>query len=320
MIYPPFLKDHDNLGVVAISQGIGSKLEEYLKSITNLSKHFKIIEAPSVRINNIRANSAEIRAKELEHMFKDPNIKAIICARGGYYAMEILPYIDWKVITANPKLFIGYSNPSTLMHYLTCKLDIATIYGFNASSFDEMHQFTDTALNYMKNNIHPQHSYEYYKSGYNSFTYDKPVKWQYFPSSIHIKGRCIGGCIDDLKNIIGTPYDATNEFITRYKDEGIIWYFDNYSLSTAELYLALLQFKYAGYFNHCNGIIVGRTCFPKEIANETYFTNLKLLLPNIPIIYDADIGHTSPRLTIINGAIINIDVENDIKTISFELR
>lgn len=319
MIYPPFLKTNDNLGIVAISQGTGSKLNEYLISINNLAKHFNIIEAPSVRTNNIRANSAKQRAKELENMFKDPNIKAIICARGGYYAMEILPYINFEIIKAHPKLFIGYSNPTTIMHYITCKLDLATIYGFNASSFDEIHQFTNTAIDYITNNIYPQHNYEYHKAGYNSSTYDTPVKWQYFPSSIHIKGRCIGGCIDDLKNIIGTPYDATNDFINRYKNEGIIWYFDNYALSSAELYLSLLQFKYAGYFNFCKGIIIGRTCFPKLIENETYFDNLKQLFPNIPVIYDADIGHTSPRLTIINGAIMNIDVENDTQTISFEL-
>lgn len=319
MIYPPFLKPLDNLGIVAISQGTGSKLDEYLQSINNLSKFFNIIEAPSVQTLNIRANTAQIRAKELEDMFKDPNINAIICARGGYYAMEILPCINWDVIKTNPKLFIGYSNPTTLMHYLTCKLDIATIYGFNASSFDEKHQFTETAIDYFQKNIYPQQSYKYYKANYNSLTYDTPVNWQYTPVSIHIKGRCIGGCIDDLKNIIATPYDATIDFINRYKDDGIIWYFDNYSLSTSELYLTLFQFKYAGYFNYCKGIIIGRTCFPTIIDNETYFDNLKQLFPHIPVIYNADIGHTSPRLTIINGAIINIDVEKNIQTISFEL-
>ena len=46
-----------------------------------------------------------------------------------------------------------------------------------------------------------------------------------------VTGRLIGGCIDVLKDIIGTKYDGTLDFIEKYKDDGIIWYFDNFALS-----------------------------------------------------------------------------------------
>jgi len=70
--------------------------------------------------------------------------------------------------------------------------------------------------------------------------------------------------------------------------------------------------KHAGYFNNCNGIIFGRPLFIRNDYDITFNETVKEVLGdlNIPIICDADIGHVSPQLAIVNGAILKITSEN----------
>ncbi len=121
----------------------------------------------------------------------------------------------------------------------------------------------------------------------------------------------IGGCIDCLKDLIGTPYDFTKDFIKRYQEDGIIWYFDVFSKSAEEFYLTLFQMKEAGWFKHIKGMIVGRVCFPQCFYEDfSYQEALKRIFPELPIIFNADIGHVPPKMTIINGSKAHITCNN----------
>lgn len=66
-------------------------------------------------------------------MFKNKDINMIICALGGKFLIEILPYIDFDIINNNLKLIAGFSDPTGLLYPITTKYDIATIYGHNFS-------------------------------------------------------------------------------------------------------------------------------------------------------------------------------------------
>ena len=99
------------------------------------------------------------------------------------------------------------------------------------------------------------------------------------------------------------------EFFEKYKDDGIIWYFDIYSMSSEEVYCALFQMKQAGWFENIKGVIVGRVLYKEEFC-VTYQEALKRMFKDIPIIFNADIGHVSPKMTMINGAIIKVKAKN----------
>ena len=109
--------------------------------------------------------------------------------------------------------------------------------------------------------------------------YDMPTVCKSDTASLHVAGRCIGGCIDVLKDLIGTCYDRTADFIRRYEGDGFIWYFDNFALSSAVLYRTLLQFRYAGWFSpeHTRAVLIGRTCFETEESEMTYSDAMILL-------------------------------------------
>lgn len=139
--------------------------------------------------------------------------------------------------------------------------------------------------------------------------FDEPTVCESDTDELHVTGRCIGGCIDVLKDLIGTPYDQTKEFIRRYESDGFIWYFDNFALSSAVLYRTLLQLRYAGWLSPENtrAVLVGRTCFETVDAEMSYDDAVRMAFPDIPVIRNLDIGHTDPHFTMVNGAMAHLD-------------
>ena len=135
------LKKKDTIGICAPSAGVGKKIPSYEKSLQQLQQHFSIIETKSVRVNNLRSNTAEIRAKELHEVFENKDVQLVLCASGGDFLFEILPYVDFDKLTKNPKWLMGYSDPTSLLYTLTTKYDIATLYGCNGGSYDIHHPY-----------------------------------------------------------------------------------------------------------------------------------------------------------------------------------
>ncbi len=311
MIYPEFLKDKDLIGITAPSSGVGHKLNNYIKSINNLKKYFNIVETKSVRNNNEISNTSQNRGKEFNELLKNKNVKCILNACGGDFCISSLEYIDFDLIKENPKWIEGYSDPTSILFYITTKYDIATIYGNNSTSFDQtvLHKSLLYNINLLKGKILPQHKYDFYeieKKDDNSYNLTEPVIIKNLNGDVCVEGRIIGGCLDVIDNIIGTKYDYTKEFINRYRKEGIIWFFDIFSLSKETLYNILYKFKYAGYFEYTKCILIGRILFKNGYTNKTYEDVIKDVIPDIKIVYDLDIGHVAPKMTIINGSYVKI--------------
>lgn len=325
MKYPDFLQKGNTIGITALSAGVGHKIESFDLSINNLKKNgFEIIETKNVRNDSEISSSDEQRASQLDELMLNKDVKMVICAAGGDFLIEALPKINLKNIENNPKWFMGYSDPSTLLHLITTKLDIATIYGVNAGSFaqEELHKSLKNNVEIIKGNIVEQESFDLYEKeqieGQYKYNLTEKVYWENINGDFNEEGRIIGGCIDCLRFLLGTPYDYTKQFINKYKEDGIIWYLDVFSMSSEELYCTLFQMKQAGWFENIKGVIIGRVLFPREFS-MTYQEILKRFFKDIPVIFNADIGHVSPRMTIINGAYAKIESKNGKGKINFEL-
>ena len=313
MIYPKHPQNNSTIGVVALSAGVGYQLPDFEKSLKSLEKKgLNIIETENVRSTEEAAAAPSVRAKELDELIVNKNIEAIMCATGGDFLIEILPYVNYQHIKENPKWLMGASDPTSLLYTVTTTLDIATLYGHNACSYDstKLHKSQEISLEILKGNILEQNSYSKYESDRSKredgYLLDKKVKWEELNGNVDISGRIIGGCIDCLRDLIGTRFDHTKDFIERYKEDGIIWYFDIFSLTSEDFYRTLLQMKDAGWFSYLKGIIVGRVMYPNSFTSMTYQKALKKVFPDIPLIYNADIGHVAPKMTIINGSITHI--------------
>lgn len=317
MIYPNFLKQGATIGICAPSAGVGRKIDSFDLSIETLKKQgYFIKETEHVRINNPRGGTAKQRGDELNQLFLDKDVDFVMCAAGGDFLNEMLPYISFSTLKKHPKFIMGASDPTSILYPYTTICDVATIYGCNAGSYDlrPLPKHLKNNLQIIQGNLIEQKSFSRYQSekpwevdGYLPKT---KVNYQATVQTLDVTGRCIGGCIDGLKDIIGTKFDGTKQFIQKYKEDGFIWYFDNFALSAEGLYRTLIQMKYAGWFEYTKAIIVGRTLIESSETGMTYKEALQNITENIPLIYQADIGHTSPSMTMINGAILHLTYKN----------
>ena len=336
MIYSKFLEKGDLIDVPAPSDGSYNDkyVSRHKNAIIKLENVGYKINISKNLFNSIKGRSADerTRAKELNKMFED-NSNVIICAAGGEFLIEILPYVDFEKIKNNPKWVVGFSDPTGILFPITTKYDIATIYGTNFSSFgaEEYHKSIQDNLKILEGNIIKQESYDLYEdesyekvTGLEGYNLTEKVYWKTISEKEEkIKGRIIGGCIDIITELAGTKYDGVKEFNKRYKNDGIIWYFDNCELSKEELIRVLWKFNELDYFKYTKGIIFGRNGIETSYNYETMEETLKdsiLSKLNIPIIYDADISHKGPSMTIINGAIAEITCKDGKGSIKFELK
>ena len=337
MIYPDFLKEHDTIGVNAPSDGITDevKLKRLDNAIKNFnSRDFNIKETPNVRCSiKGRSSTSKERARELEELYEDKDVKAIICASGGDFLLEMLSEVDFNVIKDNPKWLQGFSDPTGLLFTITTNIDIATLYADNFGCFgmEPWHKSLDNNLEILKGNIIEQTSFPKYEKGYKDYiTGKEPYEltekayWKNLNNAevINIKGRMIGGCLDIITDLFGTRFDKTKDFLEKYKNDGIIWYFDVCELSSESIIRIFWKLKDNSYFKYTKGILFSRVFACNSYYDITYeeaiYESLKDL--NIPIIINTDIGHVSPRMTIINGAIATITSSNGKGKIKFDLK
>ena len=185
MKYPEFIQKGDIIGISAPSAGVGRKLELYQESMnTLLSLGYCIQETDSVRENNLRSNTAKIRGEELNALYKDKDVKMVMCAAGGDFLSETLPYIDFKLMKRNPKWYMGASDPTSILYIYTTMCDVATIYGCNAGSYDmrPLPKYIKNNLEIIQGNLIEQKSFSRYMKTpaflAEKIEFDTPVKWK----------------------------------------------------------------------------------------------------------------------------------------------
>lgn len=305
MIYPKYLDNNGTIGVTACSAGVLKKIEKYEKSINNVKKNgFDIVETPNVRTDGVVSSDRVTRARELESLFTNDSVDMVAIASGGDFLYDMLTEVDFSILRDNVKWLAGSSDPTSLLYILTTNYDIATVYSpCNMSGFNE-DNLHESYLNYfeiLKGNLGRQNRYPF-KEG-ESFSDELNVvnEWSNLNGDVLEEGILIGGCIEVLKDIIGTKFDKTNEFLEKYKDDGFIWYFDVFSMTSEGLYNTLLQFKNAGWFKYAKAVVIGKVCFPNTFTDMSYEDAIKNALDDVKCIFNFDIGHVKPSFTMING-------------------
>ena len=122
--------------------------------------------------------------------------------------------------------------------------------------------------------------------------------------------------MDCLVTLLGTEYDKTKEFAERYKEDGIIWFLEACDLNIMSIRRAIWQMKNAGWFSYVKGFLIGRPlCYGEEMFGIDQYRAVTDLLADyqVPILMDLDIGHLSPMMPVVSGALAEINaVENSL--------
>lgn len=326
MIIPKFLEKGDTIGVTACSCGVLKKIEKYEKSIQHfIDDGYKIIETNNVRTMGPVSSDAITRVRELRELYENKDVAMIIIASGGDYLYDILSYIDYNLIRKSVKWIVGSSDPTSLLFIITTNLDIATIYSPCNLSGMAMNNLHESLVNYMeiiKGNLVKQIKYDYYEkeelnssNDYNLDTKNEWIKINF--ENCDLSGIIIGGCIECLKDVIGTKYDKTLEFIEKYKDDRIIWYFDVFAMSYENLHNTLLQFKNAGWFKYTDLILIGKVKYPSTEDMTLYVNDIKSALNGVNVVFNYDIGHVKPSFTIINGSRTQVIINEEESSLKY---
>ncbi len=328
MITYPSLDKHAAIGVTAPSSGVPESLHPLLKlACQRLEKSGYHLSLSDHVWTQYKAKSApaSIRANELNAMLQDEQIQLIIPPWGGELLIEILEYIDYDQI--KNKWILGYSDISVLLLAITLKTGMATAHGTNLSDLrgefsDETTAMWQEVLSTPAGGECVQYSSAYYQKEWQHeepspcvFHLTVPTMWKTISDQqkTNVQGRLLGGCIDVIRHLVGTSYGDVQQFQRTYlHNEPILWYMENCELSTTDLRRSFVQMKLAGWFEHCSGLLIGRSSANQTVDDYTV-EDLYRELANelkLPIIYDVDCGHIPPQVTFINGAFAEVIVEN----------
>lgn len=360
MIYPRNLEKGSKVGLTATSAGFTAevdliRLDSGIRHFTELG--YPVKETADVRRDyKGRSSDGQTRASELMQLFTDPEVRVIFAASGGDFLVEMLSYLDFQVLTANPKWMQGYSDTTGITFTITTNLDIATVYSSNFSSFGmkTWHRSLIDNIKILEGEDIRQDSFGQYQDGHKDrvtgleeYVLEKNVEWKIIlgdelqgknvnrkdypekdypekgnPGEVFMSGRALGGCLDVLLNLCGTRFDKTKEFIHKYKNDGILWYLESFDLSSEALTRGLWQLKESGWFENASGFLFGRPAMFRSYTDTTYEEAVLSVLKDfkLPIIIDADIGHKPPQLTMMNGAFTKVRCKDGKGNIEIERR
>ena len=286
------LKKGDTIGIIAPA-GFSSevKVENAKKNIENMG--FKVVlgKCTSKKWYSFAGTDDE-RAQEVNDFFADDTIDAIVCMRGGYGCNRILEKLDLELIKIHPKIFVGYSDITTLHIYLNEKAGLITFHGPMAvSNFIDEYNIDTCAdfLNMVTGNFigeikNIDQKFEFIKKG-------------------SAKGKIVGGNLATLVATLGTEYDLD------YTDK--ILFLEEIGENTYKIDRLLNQLKKHGVFKKIFGIILGdfkncKKCSEEDmdllIVFKDYFMDFQG-----PVVSNVQSGHCEPMITIPLGAMCEID-------------
>ena len=288
----------------------------------------------------------EKRAEDLLDAFRDPEVDMILCAVGGEDTYRLLPYLfedDRLKNAVSDKIFLGFSD-TTINHFMLHKAGLKTFYG--QSFLSDICELSDEMLPYTKKcfeelitsgtikEITPS---EVWYEERKSFSPDQvgvpPVShpdkgFELLQGPPRFKGKILGGCIDSMYDMFnGGRYGDMPVLCKKYslfpdaEDwQGRILLLESSEEKPApEVYRRSLEYlKEAGVFDRISGILAGKP------MDETYAEEYKKLLvevidrPELPIVFNINIGHALPRCIIPFGVQATVDADKQVITFENE--
>ena len=286
---PSKLHKGDTIGIVSPARWLDKDiLQKTIKILENAGYPVKVGSAAYLRENQY-AGSTKNRVKELEAMFLDDEIKAIICSRGGYGAIRVADMLDYDIIKNNPKIFMGYSDITTLLISIYKMTGLTTFHGPMLLSFSKSPPGKETVdpftWNYMVDVLSGHSPIEI------KFPEDLP------PSVLRngvAEGELLGGNLTLLINMIGTPWD--------FDTAGKILFVEDLDEKLYGLDRMPLHLKRAGKLEHIAGLIVGEMVNIKDDEIPFGKTVDEIVLDvcdgmNFPIVSNFPCGHGLHQMT-----------------------
>jgi|SRR5579864_1787356 len=300
---PPALRRGDTVGIVApASYFKRDDFEAGCKALREMGYN-PVYDGSIFERDLYFAGSAERRARELQDMFLRDDVKAILCARGGYGANYLLQTLDLKAIAANPKIFMGYSDLTSLLTYIFDSIGLVAFHGpmvakdfYRPDGIDvsSWQAAVDGRENWVLN-----------------FAADSGVKPLAQGSA---EGLLYGGCLSMLAESLGTPYEI--------QTEDTILFIEDLAAKPYQVDRMLMHLKLAGKLAGVSGIVFGEMLDCVSAPNQG-FTLEELVMRvigdlNVPVAYGLKSGHVSrENITLPMGVRVSLSVGSSAVSLEF---
>jgi len=275
-IKPPALQPGDTVGIVAPASNVKpAMLDAGCRALRDLG--YKPLYFDSILERDLYfAGSVERRTRELEEMFVRDEVRAIICARGGYGSNYLLKALDLKKIQSNPKIFVGYSDLTSLLTYFTDAAGLVTFHGpMVAKDFADPNGIDLDSWGRALNG-----------SSEWPLELDSDVK-PLVPGSA--EGILYGGCLSILVASLGTPYEI--------QTAGTILFIEDIAAKPYQIDRMLMQLKLAGKLTEVRGIVFGEMVDCTQNKDQSYSLQDEILRVvgdlAVPVAFGLRSGHVS---------------------------
>ncbi|MEU6199246.1 S66 peptidase family protein [Streptomyces sp. NPDC047061] len=317
--YPRPLRPGDRVGVTSPSSGVPEVLRGRLAAAVRTveERGYEVVTGRCMDgSTHISAPAAE-RAAELTGMLIDPSIRAVVPPWGGETGIDLLPLLDFEAIgRAEPTWVVGYSDMSTLITPLTLRTGVATVHGnclmetpyrppeglaswLDVVAAPQGRPFTQTPPGRYRAAGRDDWIAE---PGIRDLTLDAEGAWTRLDGNgdLDVEGRLIGGCIETLASVAGTPYLDTAGFAG---EEPLLVYVEACEDNAFTVCRNLHGMRLAGFFDRAAAVLVGRTRAPGSPTLSQHEAVLDALGPlGVPVVADVECGHVPPFLPLVNGA------------------
>ena len=313
--FPEKLQSGDKVTIVAPAQSLSTSwIDDKLKKMAKqrLEKlGLKVTFSKNSReIDEFDSSSIESRVSDLHAAFADKTTKLVLTVVGGYNSNQLLPHLDYDLIKANPKILCGYSDITALATAIHTKTGLVTYSGPSFTSFGEYKNF-DYTLDHFKKCLFQSEPFaiepskrwsdDWWSLDQKNRTFMEN-EGPYIINEGQAEGTIIGGNLSTFPLLHGT------EFMPPLKDTVLFIEDDREShFRGVDRWLHALT-QQPGFCG-VRGIVFGRferdTGMTKEILTAIISANQKLA--KLPIIANADFGHTTPMITFPIGGSVSLD-------------
>jgi muramoyltetrapeptide carboxypeptidase len=287
-VRPPRLKPGDTIGIVAPAGPFDPEKFMIGKSVLESMGFQTFFDDGIFQKHGFLAGTDIQRADQVNRLFADPTVQAIVCARGGYGSMRILSLLDFETIQTHPKIFLGFSDISALLSVLYDRCSLVTFHGPVVTTLAKASEKTIMAMKTVLTSDAP------------------PLELTPGNGKVIKPGVCsgavIGGNLTTLCHLVGTS------FVPNFK--GKILLIEDVGEMPYRIDRMLTQMKLAGCFNEIAGLILGgfKECGYLDEVLEI-FSNI-FEDADIPILTGFEVGHGEHNLTIPMGLGATLDTKS----------
>lgn len=265
--------------LIAPSWPIKNK-KEYAKGLRTLEQlGFSLSGAAPVT----RLLTPREKARQIHAAFRDRSVELVLAQRGGYSAMKVLQYLDYRSIKAHPKLFAGFSDMSALLNILHDRAGLVTLHAPMVINFEQPTTFTVRSFLNAVNGFPDRELFR-----------NAPVA-VYHPGTA--RGTLKGGNLITLTALIGTPWELSAA--------GDILFFEDVDEKLHEVDRYLTQWILSGKLKKAKALILG-DFRGIEIADVYRILSSQMKL-TVPVVHCPYIGHVKNKITLPVGARVTLD-------------